>query len=392
MPYITFIRKRQEAAYHNILQNVVLGRSLHCDIILPDVFVSREHCRIELQEQGWVLVDLNSKNGIYFQGRPIRQRILEVGDVFEIGTIAIRFEGQNHPELEGQSTNEPFGHGPELLELFDTVYAKEVRPALFAKPERRKAIAKRLARNTAPLDITWDDREEAALEWTELDVELQIARTEIYTLPASQAQEARDGEWTELDIEFGVADAATASAPTSAPDLLPASELAQPDPSDLETFAAASAAPLPLMPDRRVSPTSLWELATGSPPPAAPTSNPASPKTAAPRKPATPAKSPSKAARSQVSQSSSVGAFVRAIFAFPRTLDWAGVYHYLRQRSTGEMLAEVRGLAATKPRLVWSLGIGILITALGTGLYEVKKPEYHIPAGANLNDPRNFTD
>ena len=42
---------------------VLVGRSSGCDITVPDASVSDEHCRIEVTEQGVVVVDLASTNG-----------------------------------------------------------------------------------------------------------------------------------------------------------------------------------------------------------------------------------------------------------------------------------------------------------------------------------------
>ncbi len=49
-----------------ILENVVIGRSDSCDIIIKDSAVSREHAKINKGMFGaWRIKDLNSKNGTF---------------------------------------------------------------------------------------------------------------------------------------------------------------------------------------------------------------------------------------------------------------------------------------------------------------------------------------
>ncbi len=42
---------------------IVIGRAPDCDLLLQNESISRQHTRIALEEDGWVLRDLGSKNG-----------------------------------------------------------------------------------------------------------------------------------------------------------------------------------------------------------------------------------------------------------------------------------------------------------------------------------------
>ena len=51
----------------------LLGRGANCDIILDGNGVSRHHARIYQDPFGrWIIEDLNSRNGIYVQGQPVK--------------------------------------------------------------------------------------------------------------------------------------------------------------------------------------------------------------------------------------------------------------------------------------------------------------------------------
>ncbi len=57
------------------------------DIQLNHVTVSREHCIIDYTDQGFVLKDLNSTNGIAINGRKVQSGIIKAGDRIRLGKI-----------------------------------------------------------------------------------------------------------------------------------------------------------------------------------------------------------------------------------------------------------------------------------------------------------------
>lgn len=67
--------------------SMVMGRSVDCAICLDDEGVSREHARVEMDEQGRVwIADLGSTNGTYFiDGRRIDRQALQDGDKVRVG-------------------------------------------------------------------------------------------------------------------------------------------------------------------------------------------------------------------------------------------------------------------------------------------------------------------
>ena len=44
---------------------LIIGRGSECDIVLSERPVSRLHARIERRNQGYLLIDMGSKNGTY---------------------------------------------------------------------------------------------------------------------------------------------------------------------------------------------------------------------------------------------------------------------------------------------------------------------------------------
>ncbi len=71
----------------------VIGRSRGCDIVVEDPGVSRRHAEIRPAEDGWMIRDLGSTNGIYLNRSPIDGPTeLRSGDHIELGETEIVFE------------------------------------------------------------------------------------------------------------------------------------------------------------------------------------------------------------------------------------------------------------------------------------------------------------
>jgi general secretion pathway protein A len=72
---------------------MVLGRDESCDISLDSSYVSRYQNLFMETAEGWVLIDLNSTNGSFVNGRRIREHRLKDGDVIAVGRHQLRFIG-----------------------------------------------------------------------------------------------------------------------------------------------------------------------------------------------------------------------------------------------------------------------------------------------------------
>jgi len=62
-----------------------IGRLDTNDICIPDGAISRYHAKIVLQEEGFVVIDLDSENGVFVNGERVTECPLKDGDSLEIG-------------------------------------------------------------------------------------------------------------------------------------------------------------------------------------------------------------------------------------------------------------------------------------------------------------------
>jgi Protein of unknown function (DUF3662)/Inner membrane component of T3SS, cytoplasmic domain len=73
-------------------EQVTVGRSRDCDVVVSDPNVSRRHIELRRGERGWAAVDLGSTNGMKVNGRRLGHAELEPGDRITIGITDLTFE------------------------------------------------------------------------------------------------------------------------------------------------------------------------------------------------------------------------------------------------------------------------------------------------------------
>jgi Nif-specific regulatory protein len=75
-------------------QRISVGRDRSNTICLEHLSVSRNHCVLRSNEERWILTDLDSRNGTFVNGVPVRERVLEHGDQLQIGDCVFLFIAQ----------------------------------------------------------------------------------------------------------------------------------------------------------------------------------------------------------------------------------------------------------------------------------------------------------
>src|SRR5271163_2916062 len=71
--------------------HISIGRDDANQMCLADPVVSRKHCTIRKMDQQHELVDLDSQNGTFVNGTPIRRKTVEHGDTIRIGSAEFVF-------------------------------------------------------------------------------------------------------------------------------------------------------------------------------------------------------------------------------------------------------------------------------------------------------------
>ena len=81
-----------------MMDESTIGRSSDNTISLFDKSVSRNHAKVTFQEGAWLLEDLNSANGIIFDGERVDKVVLASGNSFKIGEFSFQFIEREIPE------------------------------------------------------------------------------------------------------------------------------------------------------------------------------------------------------------------------------------------------------------------------------------------------------
>jgi len=68
----------------------VIGRGKHCDLVIDSSKVSREHAAIVREGDAWLIEDLGSSNGTWYQRARIQRRRIQDGDEYFICSERVR--------------------------------------------------------------------------------------------------------------------------------------------------------------------------------------------------------------------------------------------------------------------------------------------------------------
>ncbi|HEY7327271.1 MAG TPA: FHA domain-containing serine/threonine-protein kinase [Gemmataceae bacterium] len=83
---------------------IVIGKSKkNAEIILHDLFVSRAHCQIEVEDDSVLVTHLSGDNGTLINGQRITQQLLQIGDILRIGNEHLRLEIVESQESSSES-------------------------------------------------------------------------------------------------------------------------------------------------------------------------------------------------------------------------------------------------------------------------------------------------
>ncbi len=91
MPRLEMRTGKHAGKTFTLSKAVILGRGDNVGIRVPDIKASREHCRVFIQGGTWVVVDLNSRNGITVNGRKTTRKELVSGDEIAIGETVLAY-------------------------------------------------------------------------------------------------------------------------------------------------------------------------------------------------------------------------------------------------------------------------------------------------------------
>lgn len=109
--------------------NVTIGRRQDNDLVLEDPHVSRAHAEIRLENNRYVLMDLQSTVGTLVNGRRTQRHPLTPGDVISIAGIQLIYgeDGGSPPGATSPLTTPPASEGQERITPIHLRLARRLR-------------------------------------------------------------------------------------------------------------------------------------------------------------------------------------------------------------------------------------------------------------------------
>jgi pSer/pThr/pTyr-binding forkhead associated (FHA) protein len=96
-----------EGALDLTASEIRVGRAMDCAIRTDDAMVSRHHSRVFWGGGGYILEDLQSANGVYFQEQRVQSHMFKHGDAVRCGSLWLRF-------VDGGSNSQPVSNMPNM--------------------------------------------------------------------------------------------------------------------------------------------------------------------------------------------------------------------------------------------------------------------------------------
>ena len=89
---LVLVTDAAESSFPLIRDSYTLGRHRNNDIVVADAKVSSFHARIDRTSEGYVLVDLKSRNGCWINGKRAENTLLVTGDEIRVGAARVIYK------------------------------------------------------------------------------------------------------------------------------------------------------------------------------------------------------------------------------------------------------------------------------------------------------------
>ncbi len=118
MPKLFILSGPDLGQTHSFTGKVRLGRAPSCEVVVRGGSISRAHAVLSPEGEAWVLIDLDSSNGVHMGSVRAKRFELKDGDSFRLGEVELRFRDGGEvsesaaPALEDLTPAPP---APEVL-------------------------------------------------------------------------------------------------------------------------------------------------------------------------------------------------------------------------------------------------------------------------------------
>lgn len=88
---LDFVVNEEQKFFSLLEDEITIGKLPGNDFFMDDNSISRKHCKLVRTGDTFKVIDLNSTNGTYVNGKRINEKVLEVGDNITVGRSILKF-------------------------------------------------------------------------------------------------------------------------------------------------------------------------------------------------------------------------------------------------------------------------------------------------------------
>jgi hypothetical protein len=89
---LVLVKDGAETSFPLTRDSTTLGRHRNNDVVVSDPKVSSFHARMDKTPEGFVIVDLKSRNGTFLNGKRVESALLKTGDEVRLGTARLVYK------------------------------------------------------------------------------------------------------------------------------------------------------------------------------------------------------------------------------------------------------------------------------------------------------------
>ncbi len=103
MAYIVIENGALQGQKYELKDTLLIGRHSSCNVVIRTPGISRRHCKIYRMNNKYTVEDLQSRNGTYLNGQPVRSNSLAHNDLINISSYIVRFQAPDDDQKSEQS-------------------------------------------------------------------------------------------------------------------------------------------------------------------------------------------------------------------------------------------------------------------------------------------------
>lgn len=132
--------KNTKAVFDEDMGQLIIGRDTSCQLSLDSNVVSRQHAALTLKWGGFVIKDLESKNGTFVNGERIEEKSIKDGDEIVFGTIKSIFKNPQEFDFDtiSRSIQDQKQHKQDVHDLEASALKQEEKVQAISDDEPKK--------------------------------------------------------------------------------------------------------------------------------------------------------------------------------------------------------------------------------------------------------------